>query len=324
MWILAASVCGWAASAAEPPASSVRVDAALGTGYDSNPAQSRDAEGLFFADIALTLAGPLGAMAGGLDWRLDAWYQDYEGPDDIGRVALGGIWQRALDGGLGWLAISTEAALYRDEIIPTDSRNEIGMRAQLDRILLPRLDLMTFAELRWLDYLDPAYPWEGRPGSVRTGSASTAAGRAGAQSAMLSEWRGGLQSRADWLANLGMEGRWHLSADTLGAMGVGCAYNTSTIRPDGYDECAADLSFSTVPAPKWQFQIDAAWYRTLYDRTRSGYRRRDTGYGIGASLHWSAGASEVLCELRWLENQSDLAIKSFQQTVTRCGLVWNF
>jgi hypothetical protein len=312
-------VCGWTASAAEQPAASVLVDAAIGTGYDSNPAQSRDAQGLFFADLALSLAGPLGNAEPGFDWHLNAWYQDYEGPDDIGRVAAKGIWQRALKGGLGALAISTEAALYRDEIIPTDSRNEIALRAQLDRIVLPRLDLMSFAELRWLDYLDPAYPWEGRPGSVPTKAAKTRT-----QSAMLSEWRGGFQSREDRLANLGLEGRWHLSADTLGAMGIGCAHNASTIRPDGYAECVADLAFSTAPAPQWQFQIDAAWYRTHYDRTRSGFRRRDRGYGIGASLQWSAGASEVLCELRWLENQSDLAIKSFQQTVTRCGFVWHF
>ncbi len=223
----------------------------------------------------------------------------------------------------GALAVSTEAVLYRDEIVPTDSRNEVAVRARLDRILMPRLDLMSFGELRWLGYLDPAYPWEGRPGLGRAGP-SRGGTSSGAHSPAALEWGGGVKHREDWLATLGIEGRWHLSADASGALALSCARNSSSIIPDGYDACAADLSLAVVPAPRWQGEIGAGWYRTDYDRTRSGFRRRDAGYALGASLQWNAGPSAVICELRWLENQSDLAIKSFRQTVTRCGLVWHF
>ncbi|EGV19133.1 hypothetical protein [Thiocapsa marina] len=321
-WGLAAWMCTAGATDAQPPAS-VPIEGAIGTGYDSNPAQSSDGSGLFFADVALSIAGQMDRRMSGLDWRLDAWYQDYEGPDGIGRLAATGIWQTTLDRIPGALAVSTEAVLYRDEIIPADSRHELAVRGHFDRILTPRLDLMSFAELRWLDYLDPAYPWEGRPGPGRTGP-SRAGTSGGAHSATPSEWGGGVKHREDWLASLGVEGRWHLSADASGAMALSCARNSSSIVPDGYGACAADLSFTLMPAPRWQARIDAGWYRTDYERTRSGFRRQDTGSALGASLQWSAGPGEVLCELRWLENQSDLPIKSFQQTVTRCGLVWRF
>ncbi|WP_296808866.1 hypothetical protein [Thiocapsa sp.] len=315
-------MCTAGTAEAQPP-SSVLIDAAIGSGYDSNPAQSRDGPGLFFADVVLNLAGPINQRVSGLDWRLDAWYQDYEGPDDIGRVAATGIWQTRLERISGTLAVSTEAVLYRDEIIPTDSRNEVAVRARFDRILTPRLDLMSFSELRWLDYLDPAYPWEGRPGPGRTGH-SRAGTSGGAHSVTPSEWRGGVKHREDWLATLGLEGLWHLSGDASGALALSCARNRSSIDPDGYDACSFDLSLRVMPVPGWQARIGAGRYRTDYERTGSGFRRQDTGYALGASLQWSAGPGEFLCELRWIENQSDLEVKAFQQTVTRCGLVWHF
>jgi hypothetical protein len=306
------------------PSQDVRVELEAGVGYDSNPAQVRAAQGAAFANLDLGLAGPpMATTRGELGWRIDAWYRAYEGMGNTGRIALSGSWDRILEPAATTLAVSTEAVIYRDEIVPTDSRNEVALRAQLDGILTPRLDLMGFGEVRWLDYLDPAFPWEGRPGPGRRGALRMGAG-AGERSLLPPEWRGGLKHREDWQATLGLEGRWHVSAKSSAALAAVCVSDRSTIEPDGYNGCALDLSWRVSPAPKWQVQIVAGGSQTLYERTRSGFRRQDTGYAIGAALERDLGAAAVRCELQILDNQSNVAIKSFRQTVTQCGLVWQF
>jgi len=340
---MAALLCTAAVMAApEPMAPSAALSAEFGLGFDSNPAQSSDGAAFGFAQFDL-----------GVQWQVrddvffdaEGGYRDYAGANDNGTAAVRIDWIAAPEGPRsGPLTLSVEAGLYRDQLVSADARNELALSGRWQPLVTGRAELAVAGELRGQHYINRSLPWSGRPGSTVSGSTRSAA-RARAASR---KRQGGQETgsdpntrmetgdtaapdmaagfeprrRDDGLAAVTLDGAWYFSPLLTGLVTLGLVRRASTVPIDSYDSIAADLLLSRGSAAGWTLELGLGWYRTDYEQAPQDLRRRDEGRSLALAVRRSLGRAELSCSVSWLDNRSTLAIKSFDQTVTWCGLAW--
>ncbi len=324
LWLIAGAVT------AAPPLPEGSGEVSIG--YDSNPAQSADGPGLAFVRLDLEATHPL--MFGAAEVTLGAggWYTDLEGPNDNARLAVDADWSRATAGGLGRLTLGANGALYRDDLVPADARNEAGLSARYTRTLGARDSAGVAAEVRWLDYLYPSLPWAGRPGSGPADPAAETTGSSGhtgpggrVQSSNTTQGQGGLaRRRTDRVSGLSLDATHDWTprlATVLTAAFVRC---DSPIPVDAYERAGLGLLLRTEIGETWPLELGLGCSRTRYDRAPRQLERVDTEVTAGLAIRHRLGPAEASCGINWVHSDSTARGRSFDQQVTRCGLAWGF
>jgi hypothetical protein len=342
---MAVLFCTAAATAdAQPARTPPTLSAELAAGVDSNPAQAVDGAALGFARLGL---GARWQVTDDLGVAAEAWRRDYAGANDSAAAGLRIDWLAVPDAApAGPLALSAEAGLYRDQLVPADARNELALAGRWVPLVTARTEIAAAAELRRQYYLNRSPPWSGRPGSasgadirraesdavaVRSRSARGAAGQtaaldhqAGPGSAAASQVATAPQPRrrVDGIATIALDAAWYVSPLLSGLVTLSLARRASTVPVESCDSLAADLLLSRAGAAGWTLDVAFGWYRTDYEQAPRDLHRRDEGRSIALALRRPLGRAELSCSLSWLDNRSTLAFKSFDQTVTWCGLAW--
>ncbi len=324
-------------------AQSPDVNAAFSLGLDSNPAQTRGGESLFFARYAIGAHQPLSA-AWGLD--LDAWYKDYEGDKDSYRAVFAGDWQHPLADGYGLLSAKLEGVLYRDRLVPADARNELGLTLAYDHLLSARDELSVEAGMRRLAYRTASYPWEGRPGGGGGGPHGRANEDAGTRSVAYPRTLrpsdanplirppvdpGAPQPplaqplrRDDTLATLSIGLGRHFSPTASAAVALDYADRDSQVGAEAYARYGLTLSAQWDLGAEWALELGLGVHRYRYEEAPAGLDRRDDEISAALDLRRRIGDGALFCRALVLDNRSSFDPKSFRQTVSECGLDWTF
>jgi hypothetical protein len=326
--LLSAAWLSAAAAAAAPPWP--EGEAELAFGYDSNPAQSADGPGLAFVRLAFDAARAWPRGEAELSVGADGWYTDQEGPNDNLRLALHTDWTRSTAGGLGRLTLGATGALYRDDLVPADARNEAAVSLRYARTLGPRDSASATAEVRWLDYIYPSLPWAGRPGSgpanpTVSANAADAAMHTGpeAQGTHSGNPQGGLAvRRTDRLSGLALDATHDWTPRAAVTLSGAFARCDSPTPVNAYARAGLGLLLRTDLAATWPLEVGVGWSRTRYDRAPRQLERVDTELTAGLSLRHSLGPAEAHCGLNWVHSDSTAPGRSFRQQVVRCGLAW--
>jgi hypothetical protein len=291
------------------------VSAAWALGLDSNPAQQRAAQERWFAHYALD--GSRRTQQDGIDLDVlwDGWYRDYEGANDSYRLSAQGRWQRAFQQGRGWLSWSLDGALYRDQLVTADERNEAALGLRYD-YLFSALDEISLAfEWRALRYLNASLPWAGRPG----GSVNVVSG---APRQRLGSAR--MTRRDDHLQNCLLEFTHHWTPTFASTWALRLERLDSSVPAETYQQYGTLLGGAIELAQDWRVNLTLEWQGTEYSHAPRQLRRDDERLAIAAALRHSIGVGELFCDVSYLRNVSTLDVKSFRQTVSECGLAWAF
>ncbi|MCG6941597.1 MAG: hypothetical protein LJE69_10140 [Thiohalocapsa sp.] len=330
-----ASCTAAAMADSQPMVPSPVLSAELGLGFDSNPAQSSDAVSLGFAEVGL---GAQWQVRDDLSFDAEAGYRDYAGANDNWTAAVRIDWLAAAEGARSDpLTLSAEAGVYRDQLVTADARNELALAGRWQPIVTPRTELVVGAELRGQHYLNSSLPWSGRPGSASRGRTRRAqrtrlSAQRGAPGAGVDRSTGATaldalagfepRQRYDGLAILSLDGAWYFSALLSGLGTLSLGRRASTEPAESYDNVAVDLLFSRGGVAGWTLELGLGWYRSDYDRAPQDLHRRDEGRSLALAARRPLGRAELSCSVSWLDNRSTVAIKSFAQAVTWCGLAW--
>ncbi len=81
---------------------------------------------------------------------------------------------------------------------------------------------------------------------------------------------------------------------------------------------------SAEPAAGWRLGLELAWDGLNYENSPGYPQRDDELVTAAASVSRFMGDAELFCRLRYQHNDSTVAEKAFNQTVTHCGLAWDF
>ena len=332
---LLALLIGWPVLASEPVG--VRADLALG--YDSNPAQAREGEGLAFTRCAVEAARvwPLDGTALGL--TASGWYRDSEAANDSYRLALSGDWARETHSGAGLLKVSISGAAYRDQRVPADARDEAALGLRYSYILSARHTLGLSAEWRRLAYRNASLPWAGRPGSDSASGAGRRSGSGAGSESGSESGRGASGSgrsggavpvrRDDDRLTLGLDLARHWGPDLVSVVSAAHARNDSEVAAEAYDRDGLGLTLRFAPRDPWRIELGLDGALIRYDRAPRHRKREDLELGLTLAVRRALPAiaqeaGEFYCALEWMDSDSTLAERSFQQQVTQCGFSWAF
>ena len=315
-------------------AGALEVHGAVSLGHDSNPAQTPDAEpALSFAHYKLSASKPLAFDASDLTFTARGWYRDYEGSNDSHRLTAAGDWSRSLEGGLARLSLGAELSAYRDRLVPADERDEFSLLLNYRRLLSARMDLAAAAEWLRADYRNPALPGDGRPGPPSRGSVRVATTR----HADVSGFSGrpprpgpgfppmpALPEREDELLALNTEATYHWSPAVSSGLQLRLSRRNSNLVTESYERYGIGLSLALQPVSAWRAGLIVDWDHLDYASLSVGPRRDDESWSFELSVARDIGDGELFCRLRHLSNHSTVEVNSFDQTVTHCGLSWDF
>jgi hypothetical protein len=311
----------------------------LSVGFDSNPAQSRNGPALGFAALALGVEQPLPLLQGlGLRLQGDVWLRDYAGPNDSGRLDIGLMSSQLL--GITQVDLWAEGGWYRDQLVTADERNENALGVLARRPLSARLDLMLFAERRWLDYRNLVLPWAGRPGGIglslqgqrpelparsRHGAAldGIGCGRGSANHSTLMQGdcaqRISPQQRKDRFDLLALETTWFPAAKLGLMLGLDSGWRKSSIALDSYRQQAVRLALTFDLTPNWRFSAETGLSRRDYWQAPQAIERVDHQGWLGIELHRWLADGALYCGLDLLDSRSTIEVEAFTQWSTECG-----
>ncbi len=307
------------------------LEGSLSAGYDSNPAQSASSgPSLAFAHYTLAARQRAHNDDGELLLSLDGWYRDYEGDNDNHRVTAGGEWSASLDGGRGRLGIGADLSFYRDRLVPADERDEAALLLRYRRLLWARADLGVSGQFLRASYTNPSLPGAGRPGPGGAPlSFVTPASRRGPGGPGPGPGPGGpppppLAERDDTLAVLRTDLTYYWGPGLSTALHFNVGRSRSTLSPESYDRYGVGLSMDAEPAVGWRAGLLVDWDRLNYPEWLGGGERDDTLWRAEAFVSRDVGEGELFCRLRYVHNASTAQENAFEQTVSRCGIAWNF
>lgn len=309
---------GWSLLIAVSPAladQTINFSGDVSAGYDSNPAQSDTGPGLAFAQYAFDAERQTRLVGADLIVGVSGWYRDYEADNEIYRLTLRTDWSHETAQGMGLLTVSFAGAVYRDTLVPADERNEAALAFRYDHTLTARDSLSLSGETRQLAYRHPSLPWSGRPGSDARRDGADRSGRG----------RGAVAVRRDdWLSGLGFDATHHWSPTLSTVFSLASARCDSPVPVDAYTRRGVGWLLRIEPANRWRLELGLGWSRTRYDKAPRQQPREDIQHTAGLALRHTLGQREWFCRLDWLDSDSNISERSFQQQVTACGFAWSF
>lgn len=292
----------------------MRLGGEVTAGYDSNPAQSHDGPELAFAQYAFDAARQTRLGESDLTVGVSGRYRDYEAANDNYRLTLHADWAHETAQGAGLVTLSVAGAAYRDALVPADERDEAALAVRYHHTLTARDTLGLIGEVRRLAYRNPSLPWAGRPGS---GFDVQSSGRS-------ARGRGVAVRRDDWLSGLELDATHHWSPTLSTLFSLVAARRDSPVPVDAYDRHGVGLLVRVEPMAAWRLEMGLGWSRTRYDQAPRQLERDDIQRTAGLALRRTLGPREIFCGVDWLDSDSTISERSFQQRVTQCGLAWSF
>jgi hypothetical protein len=289
--------------------------ASASIGLDSNPAQRREASALAFARYSLDAGRRTRWRLLDIEGVFAGWYRDYEGANDSYRLAAQGRYLQETQQGRGLLSLALDAALYRDQLVAADERNEAALRLRYDFLSGARDELGIALEYRALAYRNSSLPWAGRPGGVNKRLSSARAQQ---------EQKHRAVRRDERSTRLLFDVVHHWTQTLSGALNISFARLDSNAPAEAYRRYGAALQTDFELTPDWLLAFTVAAYYSDYDQAPRQWRRQDRLRFADLALRRTMGAAELICAVSYQHNASSIDVKSFRQTVSECGLLWFF
>lgn len=306
-------------------AANVQVE--LSAGYDDNPSQTEDANGSAFGRYSLSFDQYVfySPLATTMDFSLSGTYQDYHDQGDNYRIDFFGDFTHPLMKGRVVPSLSIDAGFYRDDLLPEDERDELGLNAGVSFLMSTRTQLALNGGVRWLDYRNESLAFKGAYSAEQRGKQQKMQ-TPSQHDRKWYDWKGISQPacRDDRLDNMNIELTIFAGSSLTPWLTAGYARLHSNVEVEAYRKYGLAAGIEYDWNMVWHLELALAWHRTEYDKAPYYMDRIDYTNFFETSVSRFFDSIEVFLQFEYKDNDSEIDVESYTQWVTQCGFCWSF
>jgi len=309
-------------------------------GYDNNPALSEESEGSAFAGYGLGLFQALPSpepLSMGL--KASARYRDHFSLGDNYRLEAGYELSFPLLRGRLIPSAMAGAALYRDQLVEEDERNEFFIGLGLAWVISPKATLFFHPGVRWLDYMNDSSVYGGRTVAASPGgrgglgrlasSSGNGPGQSGPHGGNGSPHGQGPDDQAyssvvypardDRLVSLAADLDLALSKSVICDLYLAYAGLSSSLGSESRDQAELGITIEARAKDVWVGEITVSLKGSWFDESRT-----DNTGSVVLRLSRLLGAWAFFIEAGLSRNDSSVEGESYSQGVVQCGVSWSY
>ncbi len=212
--------------------------------------------------------------------------------------------------------IFSEAAIYRDNFISEDERDEIITGGAVEWLATGRLSFIFRQSWNWNDYKALVILYTGSHTSESGKGMGWGNGYGGENQHQQSF------SRDDRISSSELEGRFFLSPTIETSLSAEYSYLNSSVETESYLQNGLYFSFLWKPHDMWEISAKSFWKDTDYDDPTLD--RTDKTCFISLGISYFIRNFEIFFQIEHTENDSSLETETYNQMVTQCGFLFSF
>ena len=303
-------------------ASALKSYAEFSLGYEDNAARTNQKEESFFAAYGAGLSHPFFEDEPVFDLSVyaDARYQQFFSVDDNFGIKAGGNLMFPFFGGRLIPGIIFEGQLYRDDLVPSDEKDEYMIGGQIDWFASNLLNVSLYQTWTWISYKESLI--------ISESNLPERPNRRNDQPMNMPFMNQLTQNRSvsqdDRLSSTGISGTLFFSSSFSLDLSFDYGSLDSSIKTESYKSLSSGISAQWRPIDPLVLEGFSNWYQYDYEDVPKINGRTDKNRVYGASIRYRFQDVDLFMKTSWYDNDSDLETENYERKTVQGGVVYSF